>query len=87
MVQCIPLTNSLNSKFEKNSYLWINNGYVTAPAGVYFNGDFSVSVWIKVISFGNWQRVFDFGNGPNNDDVMIITSTTEGYYYYLHKPF
>ena len=52
---------------------------MTAPPGVYFNGDFSVSAWIKVIKFGNWQRVFDFGNGRSNDNVMIFTSTSEGY--------
>ena len=78
MVQCTPLTNSLNAQFVDDSYLWLNSGYVTAPPGVYFNGDFSVSVWIKPINLASWQRVFDFGNGPANNNVMIITSTNEG---------
>jgi hypothetical protein len=53
-------------------------GYVTAPAGVYFDGDFSVSVWIKALSLASWQRVFDFGNGPASDNILITTSSSEG---------
>ena len=78
MVQCTPLTNSSNAQLVDNSYLWLNWGYVTAPPGVYFNGDYSVSVWIKTINLANWQRVFDFGNGPASDNVMMITSTDKG---------
>ena len=78
IVQCTPLKSSLNAQFVNNSYLWLNWGYVRAPPSVYFNGDFSVSVWIKLRDLANWQRVFDFGNGPANNNVMIITSTNEG---------
>ena len=78
MVQCTPLTNSLNAQFVDDSHLWLNSGYVTAPPGVYFNGDFSVSVWIKPINLGSWQRVFDFGNGPANNNVLMLTSSGEG---------
>ena len=78
LVQGIPLTNSINAQFVNNSYLWLDSGYVTAPPGVYFNGDFSVSVWIKAVNLANWQRVFDFGNGPASDNVLMITTTNEG---------
>ena len=72
-------TSLINTRLVNNSYLWLNEGYVTVPPGVYFNGDFTVSAWIKVIKFGGYQRVFDFGNGPNKENVMMITSTNEGY--------
>ena len=82
IVQCTPLANSSNAQFVNNSYLWLNNGFVTAPSNVYFNGDFSVSVWIKVINFGTWQRIFDFGNGPSSDNVLITTSNNNGYIFF-----
>ena len=78
MFQCIPLTNSLNAQFVNNSYLWLNWGYVTAPPSNYFNGDFSVSVWVKILNFGYWQRVFDFGESGASNNVIIITSTNDG---------
>ena len=78
LVQGTALGNPLNAQFVNDSYLWLNWGYVTAPPGVYFNGDFSVSVWIRALNFANWQRVFDFGNGPASDNVMMIILTDKG---------
>ena len=75
VIQGTALTNSLNAQIVSNSYLWLNKGYVTAPPGVYFSGDFSVSVWIKPIIIANWQRVFDFGNYAASDNVIMIVSS------------
>lgn len=69
------LTNELNSYFIGNSYIWLNWGYLSAPAGVYFSGDFSVSVWIYVINFSVWERIIDFGNGAGGNNVLIFTGT------------
>ena len=77
IVQCTPLINTKNAEFVSNSYLWLNWGYVAVPPNVYFSGDFSVSVWIKIIEYGKWQRIFDFGNGPKNNDVLMHLSTDQ----------
>jgi hypothetical protein len=57
-----------------------SNGFIDVPDGVYFNGsDFTVNVWARASSFGNWARVFDFANGPNsNNIVLVITNGTSG---------
>lgn len=51
------------------------NGYVDAPDGVYFNGgDFTTSCWVKVTSYTSWARIFDFGNGQSNNNVLLASS-------------
>ena len=53
-----------------------SNGHITVPGGSYFNGsDFSVSAWVRRVSNTNWSRLFDFGNGPNNDNVLLALSS------------
>ncbi len=44
--------------------------YWLAPAGVYFLGDFTFTVWAKMNSCQYHSRVFDFGNGPDSDNVL-----------------
>jgi len=50
------------------------NGYVNAPAGVWFGGPFTVSSWVKPTSYNNWSRVFDFNNGSPGDNVLLAIS-------------
>jgi fibronectin type 3 domain-containing protein len=38
--------------------------------------DFTVSTWVKVNTFANWQRIFDFGTGTNN--YMFLTTQYPG---------
>ena len=38
--------------------------------------DFTVSTWIKVNAFANWQRIFDFGSGTTN--YMFLTTQYAG---------
>lgn len=49
-----------------------NNGHIQLPAASYFNGSpFSVTVWANRASNANWNRVFDFGNGSANNNVLF----------------
>jgi hypothetical protein len=50
------------------------NGYVAVPTGVWFNSSFTVSGWVKPTSYNNWSRLFDFGNGAPNDNVLLAIS-------------
>lgn len=65
-----------------NSALSFNgsNGYISVPAGVYFNGgDFTVSAWVRKSANNNFSRLFDFGNGQSNNNVLLaISSGTSG---------
>lgn len=54
-----------------NQYLYMKDAYLKAPSGVYFNGDFTISVWVKVITIRQWARVLDFGGGPDSDNVFL----------------
>jgi len=57
-----------------NSALCLNSGFASVPPGVYFDpatGGFTFMAWVKVNSYNNWQRIFDFGNGRNNHNVLL----------------
>lgn len=56
------------------------NAYIDVPDGNYFTGgDFTVSCWVKTVSYASWSRLFDFGNGPANNNVLVgITNGTTG---------
>ncbi|MFN3916687.1 MAG: LamG-like jellyroll fold domain-containing protein [Flavobacteriales bacterium] len=65
-----------------NSALQFNgsNGHIAVPSGVYFDGnDFTVTAWVRKNSNNNHSRLFDFGNGsPNNNVILAITDGTSG---------
>jgi fibronectin type 3 domain-containing protein len=51
--------------------------YARLPSGVTGGlTDFTVSTWIKVNAFANWQRIFDFGSGTTN--YMFLTTQYAG---------
>ena len=45
--------------------------YVNAKSGVYFNGNFTIEVWVYPRSYANWSRIIDFGNGAGNNSVLL----------------
>lgn len=57
-----------------------SNAYIDAPDANYFTGsDFTVSCWVKVNTYASWSRVFDFGNGAGNNNVLLaISNGTSG---------
>lgn len=61
-----------------------SNDYVSLPAAVYFNGDFTIECWVYPKSFANWARIIDFGNGAGSDNVLLAytygTSGAPGFY-------
>ena len=69
-----------NDRFSINSAaISLTRGYLKAPTNVYFNGDFSITAWIRIESPGpttTWNAtLLDFGNNINNqkpiDDVIF----------------
>ncbi len=52
-----------------------NHSFFAVPPGIYFSGDFTVTVWCKVYSFGFWNRFIDFSvNGTNSNNIIISLS-------------
>ncbi len=54
--------------------------HVVLPAGIISNlgNDASVEIWANVTAAGNWQRLFDFGEGSDgsgNNDYYLMSST------------
>ena len=52
--------------------------YIDIPDATYFNGDFTFETWIYKRSNNNWSRIFDFGNGPANDNIILALSKGTG---------
>ena len=57
-----------------SSALDLNVGYVQAPEGVYFEGDFTITVWVFLRSVLYWARILDFGNGDSSDNIELSFS-------------
>ena len=49
-----------------NSALNFVSGYNTVPSGVYFNGDFTVTVWINYNQHASSARVLEFSNSKTD---------------------
>jgi hypothetical protein len=54
-------TDRLNNQL---STLYLNQGFLRAPTGIYFKGEFTISAWVKPFNVANYARLLDFG--PNN---------------------
>jgi hypothetical protein len=74
------LYNGVNATFttdrfqNENSAIRLTYGYYQAPAGVYFSGDFTLSVWIRLTKIISWARIIDFGNGAASSNVALSSS-------------
>jgi hypothetical protein len=65
-------TDRLNTA---SSALYFANGYLIAPSSSYFNGDLTVSAWVKLHSYTNWARLIDFAvPGTVGDAVFLAVS-------------
>ena len=56
-----------------NSALNFASGYNTVPSGVYFNGDFTVTVWINYNQHAASARVLEFSNSKT--DVVSLQAS------------
>ena len=63
--------------------LYLNKGYISAPPGIYFKGDYTVSAWFKVASNAA-AILIDFA-GPNHvNEVAVGISFGNGISYDLN---
>ena len=46
--------------------------YAQAKSGVYFDGNsFTIQSWVYVTAVLNWNRIIDFGNGANANNILL----------------
>ena len=87
VVSGMNLTIQSNGQYDldrfgnSNSALYLNQGWATAPAGLYFdcNIGYTIMLWVKLISMGSGNpRIFDFFNSPNNNRILIVYDPVTG---------
>ena len=62
----------VNDRFDNsNSAIYINDGYLQLSNDSYFGNAFTVIVWIKFKSYKDYARIFDFGNGPDTENIAL----------------
>ena len=62
----------VEDRFGKpNSAIRFSDGYYQVPPGVYFNGDFTVALWVKINVRIQWASIIDFSIGCYTDNVII----------------
>lgn len=80
---------------EPIPFVRMGTGTVSTTNGGYFdcgsqtfnvasNGGFSFAAVVRLREAGHWERIFDFGNGPNNDNILLgryVTTSSFGFSY------
>jgi hypothetical protein len=61
------------------SAVHLQRGFLRVPPGVYFYGDLSISVWLKLCTHQPWVRLLDFGNDHNTDNLFFSTVNNSGH--------
>lgn len=80
--QCTTTTTLLAPNVSDNCSSAFGNGldfngtpnYANLPAGVYFNGAFTIECWVYPRQYSNWSRIIDFGNGAGANNVLLAYS-------------
>ena len=56
---------------NNNSAIYFNNGFLQVPNGSYFNGDFTIIIWIIFNAFESMTRFIDFQDQNGNNNVAF----------------
>ena len=68
----------VNDRFgNSNSAIRFTDGYYQIPPGVYFKGDFTISIWLKINVFLPYSTIIEFFNAPNLDSVTIQSANSQ----------
>ncbi len=60
-----------------NGAVFLDYGYLQAPTGVYFSGDFTILTWIKNKQYSA-STIFNFGNNQNSATDIVVFSVNYG---------
>ena len=61
--------------------------YIQMPNDVWVSGNFSITGWILLRTYGHWSRFFEWGNGVDKDNVFFspCESSTATSVFTIHK--
>ena len=81
LCQCNIASAQMGKAIDLNG----STDYIQAPAGVYFNGDFTAEAWVYPRSYGIYANIFDFGNSSlSTNTVLRFSSATGGLDFYIN---
>ncbi|PLX00099.1 MAG: hypothetical protein C0593_01745 [Marinilabiliales bacterium] len=53
--------------------------FVSVDSSTFIYQNFTIEYWVNKRNNNNWSRVFDFGNGPNKNNILMsLTTGTSG---------
>jgi len=55
-----------------NGAVFLDYGYLQAPTGVYFSGDFTILTWIKNKLYSPQVTIFNFGNNQDSATDIVV---------------
>ena len=61
-----------------NSAIYLNNGYLKIPPGIYIHGDYSVVIWMKFKEFKFLNNLLEFANNDN----QLVNNLLQLYLYH-----
>ena len=59
-----------------NQAILFSSGFLQAPPGIYFQGEFTFIAWVFWKGLISWSGIIDFGNGWASDNVIIGLEST-----------
>ena len=89
----IPLIFPTSYSFVNDRYgnakeaIYFNSGFAKLIPEVYFSGDFTVTGWVFISSWGNYQRMLDCGSLNNQEQNVIlgVGDLTFGPFMHIYK--
>lgn len=64
-----------------SSAIYFNSSFCQVQSGRYFNSQyFTISAWVNVVKYTPWARILDFGNGQEQDNVVLTISNDNDLY-------
>ncbi|CAF0727765.1 unnamed protein product [Brachionus calyciflorus] len=82
LIESKDLYEPVNAGFTSDRFgnngaaIALNKGHYKVPQGVYFNGDFTVTSWVKVKQVIGFSRLFDFGSTSGSAVLIFLTDNT-----------
>lgn len=68
-------TPTFNNGPAKSFTFGVNGSYAQTVGDIWFDQDFTIAAWVKLHSYAGWERIIDFGNGPDAHNIILAASS------------
>lgn len=65
--------------YKKKSALDFRDGFVKFNTLYKFDTDFTIMAWVKLNALRHYARIFECGNGPGSDNIILTFRGTSAY--------